>query len=72
MKTSNVIFHPSNLEELNALKAIGKALKLKFEITNSDKEYNKDFIEKILTGEKGIQEGNGVKLEIEGLKILWK
>lgn len=42
MKTQNVLFHPSNTEELNVLKAIAKALKIQFEIISKE-EVSNDF-----------------------------
>ncbi len=42
MKTQNVLFHPSNKEELNVLKAIAKALKIQFEIISKE-EVSNDF-----------------------------
>jgi hypothetical protein len=40
MKAQDVIFHPSNTEELNVLKAIAKALKMKYEIITKEKASN--------------------------------
>ena len=49
MSSENIfIAHPTNADELSALKAMVKALRIKFEIiTNYDKEYNPDFVSKI-------------------------
>ena len=49
MSSENIfIAHPTNADELSALKAMVKALRIKFEIiTNYDKEYNSDFVSKI-------------------------
>lgn len=42
------IAHPTNADELSALKAMVKALKIKFEIRSSyDKEYDSEFVSKI-------------------------
>ena len=47
MATENIfIAHPENAEQVNALMAFVKALKIKFEIPN-EKPYNEDFINKI-------------------------
>lgn len=40
MKAQDVIFHPSNTEELNVLKAIAKALKMQYEIITKEKASN--------------------------------
>jgi hypothetical protein len=45
-----LIMHPENKEQLNALKAIAKALKISVEITNSP--YDSDFVAKIKKAEK--------------------
>jgi 7-cyano-7-deazaguanine synthase in queuosine biosynthesis len=42
LKTQNVLFQPSNKEELNVLKAIAKALKIQFEIISKE-EVSNDF-----------------------------
>jgi hypothetical protein len=72
MKTSNVIFHPTTNEELNALKAIGKALRLKFEITKAEHTYNSEFVKKIKRGEQDILDGKGITVNMDDLNKLWK
>jgi phosphoribosylamine-glycine ligase len=69
MKTDNlIIFHPSSREEIEALKAFAKALKIKFEITK-EKGYNKEFIDKIKRSKKQHSEGKDVVIKTEDL---WK
>ena len=69
MKTDNlIIFHPSSREEIEALKAFAKALKIKFEIAKG-KDYNNDFIEKIKRSKKQHLEGKDVVIKTEDL---WK
>jgi uncharacterized membrane protein (DUF106 family) len=69
MKADNlVIFHPSNKEELEALKAFAKALKIKFEIAK-EKEYDKGFVEKIQESRKQVKEGKTVQID---LAEIWK
>lgn len=69
MKTDNsIIFHPSSREEIEALKAFAKALKIKFEMTK-EKGYNKDFVEKIKRSKKQHLEGKDVVIKTEDL---WK
>ena len=47
MQTENIfIVHPANTEQVNALKAFVKALKIKYEET-SPKAYNPEFVAKI-------------------------
>lgn len=69
MRAQNIIFHPANNEEMKALKAIGKALKLQFEITDEKKPYNPEFVAKIKESKKQIQEGN---FKIIKTDDLWK
>ena len=61
------IVHPANEEQVNALKAFVKALKIKFEIT-SEKAYNPDFVAKIQQSKKKIEEGNFTRVEKEDLQ----
>jgi len=49
MQTQNVfIVHPSNTEQIKALKAFVKALKIKFEIATPEKPYDPAFVDKVL------------------------
>lgn len=72
MKTNNIIFHTTNSEEMNALKAFGKALRLKFEIITGEKAYNPEFVEKILSGEQDVKNGKGTVITMDDLNSLWK
>jgi len=56
-----VIMHPESKEQLTALKAFAKALKVKFETERSD--YNAEFVAKIAESEKQIKEGNFTTLD---------
>jgi hypothetical protein len=62
-----IIMHPKNKEQLTALKAIAKVLKVQFE--TEEVSYNPDFVKKVLQGRKDIQNGKGVKIDVENL---WK
>lgn len=69
METNNlIIFHPSTKEEIAALKAFAKALKIKFEVAN-DKTYDPEFVKKIQKSRKQAREGKTVKLDFDDL---WK
>jgi len=68
MATENIfIVHPANEEEVNALKAFVKALKIKFEVT-SEKIYHPDFVAKIQKGKKEIEDGNFTRIKKEDLQ----
>ncbi len=61
--------HPKNKEQLAALKAIAKALKVAFE-TDKSSPYDPVFVAKILEGEKAKNEGEkGLRIDVENL---WK
>lgn len=62
-----MIMHPKNKEQLIALKAVAKALKVDFEVGKSP--YNPEFVKKILEGRADVKNGKGVKIPIEDL---WK
>ena len=73
MQTQNIfIAHPANAEQVNALKAVLKALKIKFETTSAEKPYNQEFVDKILQGDEDFKAGKGKKMTMEELNSLWK
>jgi len=63
-----VIMHPENKEQLTALKAFAKAMKVKFETNTSP--YNTDFLKKIKESKKQVEEGNFTTLDPD--KSLWE
>ena len=65
------IAHPQTSEQVSALKAFMKALKIKFEISKKE-TYNPAFVDKILQGKKDIDGGKGISLSIEELNDLCK
>lgn len=62
-----VIAHTANKEQLNALKAFMKALKVDFQVEKSP--YNPEFVAKIEKSRQEIKEGKGVQIKVEDL---WK
>lgn len=63
-----LIIHPKNKEQLAALKAFVKALKIDF--TSEKSPYNPEFVEKILDGEKSRKSGkHGLKIDVQNM---WK
>jgi len=73
MQTQNVfIAHPENIEQVNALKAFMKALKIKFEVTKAEKPYNQEFVDMVLQGDEDFKAGKGKKITMEELNNLWK
>ncbi|MVN22761.1 DUF2683 family protein [Mucilaginibacter arboris] len=62
-----LIFRPKTKEQLSALKAIARALKVEFETEKSP--YDPAFVKKILHGREDVKNGKGVKVAVEDL---WK
>lgn len=68
MASENIfIIHPENAEQVNALKAFVKALKIKFEIAN-EKPYNQDFVAKIKKSREEYNDGNFIPVEKDDLQ----
>jgi len=69
MSTRNIIIaQPANDEQINALKAFMKALKIKFEIT-TEKPYNPEFVAKIQESREQAERGEYIAIKTEDL---WK
>jgi len=62
-----IIMHPSSKEQLEALKAIAKVLKVHFETEESD-TYDPKFVEKVLQGREDIKNGNGMSVDVGDLR----
>jgi hypothetical protein len=62
-----LIVQPKNKEQLTALKAFMKALKISFKEEKS--AYDPEFVKMIQQGDKDLQDGKGVKVDIDDL---WK
>ena len=62
-----LIARPSNKEQLNALKAFMKALKVDYKVEKSP--YDPEFVAKIEKSRQEIKEGKGVRMKVEDL---WK
>jgi hypothetical protein len=62
-----VIMHPQNKEQLVALKAFAKALKVNFETEKSP--YNPDFVAKIKESQEQVKQGNVIS--IKDPKNIW-
>jgi uncharacterized protein DUF2683 len=62
-----LIVQPKTKEQLTALKAFIKAMKIDFKSEKSP--YDPEFVEKILQGREDIKNGKGVRIAAEDL---WK
>ncbi len=58
-----LIVHPDNEEKLIALKAVLKAMKIKFE--KSELPYNPGFVAKILEGDEDIKAGRTTRVSLD-------
>jgi hypothetical protein len=67
---TTITIQSDDKEQLNVLKAVLKALKMKFEVSH-EKTYNAEFIAKIDKSRKEIQEGKGTILRMEELNSLF-
>lgn len=67
-----VLLHPKNKEQLAAIKAIAKALKIDFETKSDDSPYSPDFVKKIQQGDEDLKQGKGRTVTLEELDGLWK
>ncbi|MFV7234426.1 DUF2683 family protein [Flavobacterium sp. ZB4R12] len=71
MQTINITAYTEDASQIEAIKAIMKALKIKFEISK-EKPYNPEFVEKIIQGDIDYKAGKGKKVTMEELNSLWK
>jgi hypothetical protein len=73
MKAINITAFTNDNTQINAIKAVMKAFKIKFEISKvQGKPYNPDFVNMVLEAEKEIKQGKGLKVTSEGFDDLWK
>ena len=79
MKTQDILIaHPKTAEQVNALKAVMRALKIKFEISkarpdsSAESPYNPEFVVKIEKSRKDYKDGKGTVITMDELDNLWK
>jgi hypothetical protein len=75
MNTVNDIFiiRPETSEQRSIIKALMKAMKIKFEVSKEEKSpYNNNFVEKIKRSQQNFKEGKGRVVSSEELDNLWK
>ena len=65
----NIIkLHVNSQEQFDALKAFAKALKIKFEISKEDENYNPGFVNKILESKEQIKQGKFTDVNSKNIK----
>ncbi|MDO9612950.1 MAG: hypothetical protein Q7J86_00300 [Bacteroidota bacterium] len=67
MDAINFKVYPHNREQIEAIKTVFKAFKIKFEV-EEEKSYNPEFVERVLLAKEEIKQGKGVKI---ATKDLW-
>ena len=73
MEAVNIIAYTSDISQIEAVKAVLKALKIRFEITKQNVEaqsegYNSEFVAKIQKSRQDYQDGNFITVEKENFK----
>tara|TARA_B110000211_G_scaffold218870_1_gene264091 strand:- start:488 stop:700 length:213 start_codon:yes stop_codon:yes gene_type:complete len=69
METQGIIIaHPKTEEDVNTLKVVMQALKIRFEISKEN-AYDPRFVAKVIEGRQQVKEGKTVKME---LSSVWK
>jgi len=63
---TTITVHPKDASQIEAVKAIMKALKIKFEISK-EKPYNPDFVAKIKRSKDDFKNGNFTSVKVEDL-----
>ncbi|MBC7411724.1 MAG: hypothetical protein H7331_04640 [Bacteroidia bacterium] len=69
MTTASFTIQTNDSSQIETLKEILKALKIKFEFNTADKPYNPEFVAKIQESDKQYKEGNYKTI---ATKDLWK
>jgi len=65
-----LIFQPKSQEQLKALKAFAKALKISFK--TEEKPYDPGFVAKMKKSREDFEAGKGREITIDELDSLWK
>ncbi len=72
MEAINIRAYPSDISQIEAIKAILKALKIQFEMTkekpSDNVAYNPEFVAKIQKSRQDYKEGNFITVEKENFK----
>lgn len=76
MEAINITAYTSDVSQIEAVKAVLKALKIQFEVTKASgmppKPYNPEFVAKIKKSQQDYKEGKGRTVTIDELNALWK
>lgn len=75
MNAINITAYTEDASQIEAIKAVIKAFKIKYRITKvteSDSPYKPDFVAMIKQGEKDLKNGKGIYMTIEDLEKICK
>ncbi|HEY5463151.1 MAG TPA: DUF2683 family protein [Hanamia sp.] len=75
MKAINIIAYTEDASQIEAIKAVIKAFKIKYTITKAEEtnsSYKPEFIAMIKQGEKDLKNGKGISMTIEDLEKVCK
>jgi len=75
MKGINITAYTEDASQIEAIKAVFKAFKIKHKIsktTESELTYKPEFVEMIKQGEKDLKSGKGIEMTIDELENLCK
>jgi len=68
MNATTFRVYPHDREQIEAIKTLFKAFKIKFEV-EEEKTYNPEFVERVLLAKEELKQGKGIKI---ATKDLWK
>jgi hypothetical protein len=68
MNAINITIYPNNDSQIENLKAVMKAFKIKFKVVE-EKQYDPEFVKKILKAREDSKQGKSVSIPLEDL---WK
>jgi hypothetical protein len=75
MQTINITAHTEDASQIEAIKAVIKAFKIKYSISKSketESPYNPEFVAMVKQGKEDIKNGKGIKMTLNELKELCK
>jgi hypothetical protein len=75
MKAINITAYTEDASQIEAIKAVFKAFKIKYSISKAketESPYNPDFVAMIKQGEKDLKNGKGIKMTLDELEKLCK
>jgi hypothetical protein len=67
MQAINITAYPSDMSQIVAIKAVMKALKIKFEVSKEE-SYNPEFVAKIQKGRQDYKDRNFITVKEENFK----